>query len=437
MVAPSEVHAPPPTPSLWGHRDFRWLFAGSTVSRFGSEISELALPLLVILTLDATETQVGLVRAAQFLPFLLLTLHAGVLVDRVRRRPLMITADLARFGIIGAIPLLIWLGVDRVEPLYLLVFAAGAFTVVQQLADTAYLPSLVRGDQIMPANSKLGAAQYAAELSGQGIGGLLVAALTAPIAVLVDALSFLFSGLAIAGIRARESDPRDSVAADVRPRIRSEIAEGTRFVFRSRYLRALLGEAATYNVAYQVFSIGLLLWLVRDLGLSPAVIGLVLGLGAVGGFAGAAAGDRLSGRYGFGPTMLVTMAIGNGAPLLLFFASGAGPATVVLLGTVFAITGFGTALANVHNVSLRQSVVPDHLQGRVMAAYRLVSWGAIPIGAVAGGLLAAELGSRTAALIGAAGVAAATLWIALSPIPRLREAPSTAGLTDDVTHPLP
>ena len=431
MVAPSEVHAPPPTPSLWGHRDFRWLFAGSTVSRFGSEISELALPLLVILTLDATETQVGLVRAAQFLPFLLLTLHAGVLVDRVRRRPLMITADLARFVIIGAIPLLIWLGVDRVEPLYLLVFAAGAFTVVQQLADTAYLPSLVRGDQIMPANSKLGAAQYAAELSGQGIGGLLVAALTAPIAVLVDALSFLFSGLAIAGIRAREPDPRDSVGADARPRIRSEIAEGTRFVFRSRYLRALLGEAATYNVAYQVFSIGLLLWLVRDLGLSPAVIGLVLGLGAVGGIAGAAAGDRLSGRYGFGPTMLVTMAIGNGAPLLLFFASGAGPATVVLLGTVFAITGFGTALANVHNVSLRQSAVPDHLQGRVMAAYRLVSWGAIPIGAVAGGLLAAELGSRTAALIGAAGVAAATLWIALSPIPRLREAPDTAGLTDD------
>jgi hypothetical protein len=157
----------------------------------------------------------------------------------------MITADLARFVIIGTIPLLIWLGVDRLEPLYLLVFAAGAFTVVQQLADTAYLPSLVAGDQIMPANSKLGAAQYAAELSGQGIGGLLVAALTAPIAALVDALSFLFSGLAIAGIRAREPDPRDSAAADVRPRIRSEIAEGIRFVFRSRYLRALLGEAAT------------------------------------------------------------------------------------------------------------------------------------------------------------------------------------------------
>ena len=210
-----------------------------------------------------------------------------------------------------------------------------------------------------------------------------------------------------------------------------------RFVLRSRYLRALLGEAATYNMAYQVFSIGLLLWLVRDLGLSPAVIGLVLGLGAVGGFAGAAAGDRLSGRYGFGPTMLVTMAIGNGAPLLLFVASGGGPATVALLGTVFAVMGFGTALANVHNVSLRQSAVPDRLQGRVMAAYRLVSWGAIPVGAVVGGLLAAELGSRTAALIGAAGVAAATLWIALSPIPRLREAPGRAGLTDDVTHPQP
>jgi MFS family permease len=143
---------------LWRHRDFRRLFAGVTVSGLGSEISELAVPLLVIVTLDGTETEVGFIRTAQFLPFLLLTLHAGVLVDRVRRRPLMVTADLARFVLIGAIPALIWLGVDRMEPFYLLVFVAGAFTVIHQLADTAYLPSLIGPDQLMPANSRLVAA---------------------------------------------------------------------------------------------------------------------------------------------------------------------------------------------------------------------------------------------------------------------------------------
>jgi predicted MFS family arabinose efflux permease len=416
---------------LWRHRDFRRLFAGATVSRLGSEISELAIPLLVIITLDGTETEVGLVRTAQFLPFLLLTLHAGVLVDRLRRRPLMVTADLARFVLIGAIPALIWLGVDRMEPLYLLVFVAGAFTVIHQLADTAYLPSLIGPDQLMPANSRLVAAQSAADLSGQGIGGLLVAALSAPIAVLVDALSYLFSGLAVAGIRHREPAPGGHTPAD-RPPMRTEIADGIRYLFRGRYLRPLVGEAATYNAAYQVFIIGLLVWLVRDLRLSPALIGLVLSLAAVGAFAGAAAGAKLSTRYGFGATMLVTMAVGNGAPLALFAAAGGGPGTVVLLGGIFALMGFGTALANVHNVTLRQSAVPVRLQGRVNAAYRLVSWGVIPIGAVLGGLLAREMGAHHAALAGGVGVAAATLWVAVSPIPRLREAPRAADLAADV-----
>ena len=417
---------------LWRHRDFRRLFAGATVSRLGSEVSELAIPLLVIITLDGTETEVGFVRTAQFLPFLLLTLHAGVLVDRVRRRPLMVTADLARFVLIGAIPALIWLGVDRMEPVYLLVFAAGAFTVIHQLADTAYLPSLIGPDQLMPANSRLVAAQSAADLSGQGIGGLLVAALSAPIAVLVDALSFLFSGVAVAGIRHREPAPGGHTRAD-RPPIRTEIADGIRYLFRSRYLRPLVGEAATYNAAYQVFIIGLLLWLVRDLHMSPALIGLILSLAALGAFAGAAAGAKLSTRYGFGPTMLVTMAVGNGAPLALFAAtSSGGLGTVALLGGIFALMGFGTALANVHNITLRQSAVPDRLQGRVNAAYRLVSWGVIPIGAILGGVLAREMGAYHAALAGGIGVAAATLWVAFSPIPRLREAPPAADLAAGV-----
>jgi MFS family permease len=409
----------------WRQRDFRRLFAGATVSWFGSEISELAIPLLVILTLDASEAEVGLVRTAQFLPFLLFTLHAGVLVDRVRRRSLMVTADFGRFVLIGAIPVLIWSGVDRVEPLYLLVFAAGALTVVHQLADIAYLPLLVGRGRLMKANSALAASRSAAELSGQGVGGLLVAGFTAPVAVLVDAVSYLFSGLAVASIRHRETRPTSADAARQR-RVGTDIAEGLRLVGRSRHLRALVGEAGTFNLAYQVFSIGLLLWLARDLRMSAALIGLVISAGGVGAFAGAALGARLSGRYGFGPTMLVTMAIGNAAPVAVAAITRPGADTVVLLAAIFVVMGFGIALANVHNVTLRQSAVPDRLQGRVNAAYRLVSWGVIPVGTAFGGYLAGEVGSRAATLVGAVGVASATLWVALSPIPRLREAPSVA-----------
>lgn len=413
--------APPETGSLWRDHRFRRLFAGATVSWFGSEISELAVPLLVIVTLGASESEVGLLRAAQFLPFLLFTLYAGVLVDRVRRRPLMVAADLGRFLVVGAVPALIWLGLDRVEPLYALVFVAGTLTVVHQLAEVAYVPSLLGRDRLLDANSKLGAGQSAAQLSGQGVGGLLVATLTAPVAVLVDALSYLFSGLALAGIRHAEPPPRD--ARPHRPRLRAEIGEGLRYLAGSRYLRALVGEAATFNVAHEIFMVGLLLWLARDLKVSALLIGLVISAGAVGAFVGAAVGARLSARYGFGRTMLVTLTVGNGIPVALVAVTGAGPGSVAVLGTVFLVMGFGIALANVHNVSLRQTAVPDRLQGRVNAAYRLVSWGALPLGGALGGLLAGQLGNRGGMLIGAFGIATATLWVACSPIPRLRTAP--------------
>ncbi|MBG0561549.1 MFS transporter [Actinoplanes aureus] len=401
-------------------RDFRRLFTGTAVSALGSEISELALPLLAILTFHATAEQVGVLRAAQFLPFLLCTLYAGVLVDRMRRRPLMVAADLGRFVVLGAVPLLGWAGLHRMEPLYVLVFLAGVGTVVHQLADQAYLPTLVDRDRLLTANGRIAAAQSGAELSGQGIGGLLVAWLTAPVAVAVDALSYLVSAFAVAGIRTPEPKP---VRHHATP-LRRELFEGLRHLAGSRLLRPLVGEAATYNVAYQVFSLGLLLWLARDLRLSPVVIGVVLGLAAAGALAGALTGARLSARYGFGRTMLVTMAIGNSAPLLLFAAPGGGTGVAVLVGAVFIVAGFGTALANVHNRSLRQSAVPDEIRGRVTAAYRLVSWGTLPLGSLAGGFLATELGAYGACLAGAAGIAAATLWVALSPIPRLRETPA-------------
>ncbi|MGH3662343.1 MAG: MFS transporter [Micromonosporaceae bacterium] len=410
--------------SLWRAPDFRKLFAGATVSWFGSKISELAIPLLMIGTLHASATEVGLARAAQFLPFLLFTLYAGVLVDRVRRRPLMIAADLGRFAVIGVMPVLIWSGIDQIEPLYLLIFTAGSLTVLHQLADMAYLPTLVGPDRLLTANSKLGASQAAADMSGQGVGGLLVAWLTAPFAVLVDAASYLISGLLVFRIRAPEPSPAQHMTGQ-RDSLRADVAEGFSLLLRSRNLRALLGEATTFNLAHEVFMIGLLLWLARDLDVSAALIGLVVSLSAVGAFIGAATGARLSARYGFGRTMVVTLTIGNSAPLAVALSADGGAAAIALLGAVFLVMGFGIALANVHNVTLRQTAIPEHLRGRVNAAYRLVSWGALPVGGALGGLLTAQLGSRPATLAGAVGIAVATLWVVFSPIPRLRESPQT------------
>ncbi|HLL67791.1 MAG TPA: MFS transporter [Micromonosporaceae bacterium] len=416
-----------PETSVWKRPGFRRLYFGNTISWFGSEISELAVPLLAIATLSATAAEVGMLRAAQFLPFLLLTLYAGTLVDRVRRRPLMVAADFGRFVAIGAIPVFVWLGVDQVEPLLILVFAAGSLTVVHQIADTAYLPTFLGRDALLSANSKLGAAQSAASLGGQGVGGILVATFTAPVAVLIDAISYLVSGLLVAGIPHREAKPE----VPERRNLRSEIREGLSYVLRGRYLRPLVGEAATFNFANEIFLVGFFVWTARDLDLSPFLIGLMLSLGAVGAFVGAAAGARLSGRFGFGRTMLATMVVGNGIPLIVVFARGGGPGTIVLLASVFLIMGFGTALANVHNVTLRQSAVPDRLQGRVNASYRLISWGVIPLGAGLGGILASEFGNRTGMIIGAVGLAASTLWVAFSAIPHLSTPPQVADMESD------
>jgi MFS family permease len=176
--------------------------------------------------------------------------------------------------------------------------------------------------------------------------------------------------------------------------------------------------------------VGLLLWLGRDRHVSAALIGLVVSAGAVGAFVGSGIGARLSTRFGFGRTMLTTLALGNGAPLAVIAVPGSGAPAVAPLAAIFLVMGFGIGLANVHNVSLRQSAVPDELQGRVNAAYRLISWGVLPVGAALGGQLAGALGSRAAMALGAIGIAAATLWVAFSPIPRLHAAPTAETLPD-------
>ena len=409
--------------TAWTSRSFRRLWTASTVSTFGSEIAELALPLLALVTLSATAGEVALLRVAQFVPFLVATLPVGLLVDRhVRLRlRLMIGADVGRFALFAVIPIAVWAGAAQVELLYGVVFAAGILTVVYQVADFALLPSVVPADQLVDANGKLAASQSANEIGGRGLGGLLVELVSAPAAVAVNAASFLTSAVSLRGVTLDEpstASPEEQPDLAVGDRrTRQELTEGLRVALGHRYIRALLGEATTYNAFNEVFMLGLLLHAVRDLHLSAAVIGLVFTAGGVGSFVGAWFGSRVTGRFGYGRVLLVTLLLGNTAPLALAFFSRA---TLPLLCLVFAVVGVGIGVANVHAVSLRQVTLPDRLRGRVNAAYRLISWGAIPLGATLGGVAAAELGARPAMLLGAAGVATSTLWVAFSGVPRLR-----------------
>jgi predicted MFS family arabinose efflux permease len=384
------------------------------VSVLGSEIGELALPLLAIITLSASPSEVGLLRSAQFLPFLVATLPLGVLVDRRHRNVLMVGADLGRFGLLAAVPLLVWLGFHQIELLYVLVFAVGCLTVLYSLADFAYLPTLLPQHLIVDANGKLSATQSANAIAGKGVGGMVVDLFTAPAAVLFDALTYLVSAFNLARIDTREPAPAE-------PNKGSALVEaigGLQFALSHRILRPLLGEASTFNLFNEVLILGLLVHTARELDFSATMIGLIFVAGGVGSFLGSWYGGRLTSRFGYGRVLLATLLTGNTAPVAMVFLNSPRAGLAVALAA-FWVMGVGIGVANVHAISLRQTAIPDALRGRVNAGYRLVSWGAVPLGATLGGILATALGPYPAMVVGALGIPLATLWVVFSPIPRL------------------
>ncbi|MDG4827541.1 MFS transporter [Asanoa sp. WMMD1127] len=435
----------------WSNPDFRRLWRGSAASTLGSEIAELALPLFALVTLSASAAEASTLRVAQFLPFLLATLPAGLLVDRLRRvrLRLMIGADLGRALLIALIPIAAWAGVASMPGLYVVVFVAAVLTVVFQVADFALLPAIVTADQLVDANGKLSATQSASEIGGRGIGGLLVQFLTAPAALVLNALGYLVSALSLSRItlpapgadglrRASGADElRPAPGADGLPpaagggeppsapgraeprRARREGLAGVGVLLRHRYVRPLAGEAATFNLFNEAFVLGLMLYAVRDAHLSPIAIGAVFTAGGVGSFLGAWFGARFTTRFGYGRVLLVTLILGNGAPLGVLLAGHAGAGLLPLFCAVFVVMGVGIGIANVHAVSLRQAAVPAELRGRVNAAYRLISWGAVPVGAALGGVVATQAGPFAAMAVGAVGISLATLWVAFSRVPAL------------------
>lgn len=412
-----------PKGGLWRHPDFLKLWAGETISQFGSTIDDIAFPLVAILVLDASAFEVAALGTVLFLPFILFTLPAGVWVDRLPRRPVLIVGDFGRAALYATIPIAYVADVLTLWQLYAVGFLVGVFQVFFDVAYQSYLPSLVGRDQIIEGNSKFEISRSAAQISGPGIGGILVQIFTAPYAVLLDALSFLASGLFILGIRKKEARPERASRADgSKATFREEVEEGLAFVFGNPNLRAQAGCTATSNFFFSLGFAVYLVFLVRDLGLSPGLIGVVLSIGASGSLVAAFTAMRLSRRFGIGPTTIAVVALQGPVMLLVAFAPS-GNAAIPFLVAAQVVLGFTLVVYNVIQVSYRQAICPARLQGRMNSAMRFIVWGTIPLGTLAGGALATWIGLRETIAIGAVGGGLSFLWILLSPQRHLREMP--------------
>jgi len=410
-----------PTGGLWRQGNFLRLWSAETISQFGSQVSLLALPLAAILVLHASAFEVAALDTVAFLPFILFSLPAGVWVDRLPRRPILIGGDFGRAALLASIPAAYFTGALTLGQLYVVGFLFGICTVFFDVAYMSYLPSLVERQQITDGNSKLEISRSAAQIGGPGLAGVLVQIFTAPYAVLVDAASFLGSGLFILRIRTRENRPGASSEGGERPRLWTDLKEGLRFVLGNPNLRAQAGCTATSNFFFNVaFSI-IVVFYVRTLGLSPGVIGLAISLGSVGSLIGALTNRRISGRFGIGPTTIGVSLLQGPAMLLLALAPVATPLPFIVVG-VLAI-GFSIVVYNVTQVSYRQAICPARLQGRMNSVMRFIVWGTVPLGSLTGGVLASSIGLRQTLVIGAIGGGTSFLWILLSPQRHLREIP--------------
>lgn len=404
---------------LWSHRDFRTLWIGQTISLFGSRVTLLALPLTAILALHAGPMQMGVLMAAESAPVLLVGLPAGALVDRLRRRPIMIAADLGRAAILFSLPVAAWLGDLRLAQLYVAGFLAGALTVLFDVAYQSFLPSLLRREQLVEGNARLEVSASVAQIAGPGLGGALVQALTAPVAIAADALSFALSALCLALIRAPEPAP-------VRGRglgVRREVVEGVRAVVSDPLLRSLAASSATFNLFDSVLFAVYVLYMTRMLGLAAASVGLVFGLAGIGGVAGALLVAPLTVRVGVGRTVLWGGSLAVAGELLI--AAAAGPQVVVVLLLIVAETAVegGATLYAVTTASVRQATTPQHLQGRVAATMRVAGLGVGPVGAMLGGALGGAIGLRATVVVAGFGTLLALLWIVLSPLRSIIEMP--------------
>ena len=410
--------------SLWRHADFFRLWLAHSISLLGSQITVLAMPLMALLLLHATPTEVGAVTACGYLPFLLFGLPVGALVDRWPLRTLLIAADLGRALVLGCVPIAYIAEALTIPLLCAVMFTHGALTTVADTAHPSYLPGLVDGDQLIDGNTKLQASYSVAELAGPSLGGVLVKLVGAPFALLGDAVSFIASMVILLGIRPRRAARAVSGEAH---RIGAQIREGLSYVARHALLRPLVVCMASANFfdLFGMVQVILPIYALGELGLSPALYGAALSAANLGGLLGIVANARLIRRHGLGPAILGSSILPGLGVLLLTLATAHTAPVLIMFG--LGIAGFGVAVFNVNQISLRQHVTPLAMHGRMNATVRFLIWGMIPAGAFAGGLLSQTIGVRAALVVAGVGSLLSSLPLVRSPLGSVRALSDAGG----------
>jgi MFS family permease len=429
-----------PRQSVFHHPNYRKLWTAATVSLFGTQVSQIAIPFIAAVVLHASPGEVGLLTTIDFLPFILFTLPAGVWVDRFPKKSILVFGDLGRAAMLLSIPIAWWLDALTIWQLYIVGFVNGTMTVFFDVADLSYLPTILDREDLVDGNAKLQISQSSAQILGQPVGGGIVALLTAPVAVLIDAVSYVGSAGLILSIRetarraagvvgagpdvaaATEADdvappPASGVsvaveataaeasqttgvgALDAPAGMRSQVMDGLRYILRHEYL----GNVAATTAAANLFgNIGMAIFPVfayRELAMSPAAVGTVGGIGGAGVLIGALIATRVQRRLGIGRTIVLTAAVFGPVGLLIPLATP--ELALVFLSTSFFIASIGNVVYNVSQVSLRQAITPEHFLGRMNATMRFLVWGTIPIGSLIGAGLSEVVGVRTTMWISA------------------------------------
>ena len=471
-----------PRRSLFRHPNYSKLWTAATVSLFGTQVSQIAIPFIAAVLLKASPGEVGLLTTIEFLPFIFFTLPAGVWVDRFPKQRILVIGDLGRALFLVSIPIAWSLGVLTIWQLYVVGFVNGVMTVFFDVADQSFLPTILERDELVEGNSKLQISQSSAQILGQPVGGGLVAVLTAPVAVLIDAASYVGSALLILWIRvtARRSRPpgpnvfeatrpgagqpetarpedatraalaghaddvasgggggtsvaieaaaaggtgRDAADGAEDGGMRSQIMSGLRYIGHHRFLANIAAATASSNlfsnIAFAIFPV----YLYRTLGLSPATVGAIGGIGGAGVLVGALVASRIAGRFGVGPTIVGSMLFGGVMGLLVPLAPQS-DAAFWFLAVSFFFASISSVVYNVNQVSLRQAITPERFLGRMNATMRFLVWGTIPIGSLIGAGLSEVIGVHTTIWVGAILGLLPFLPVLLSPVRSLRAIPT-------------
>jgi Na+/melibiose symporter-like transporter len=424
-AADAQAEQTPAAPgSVFRNADFVKLWSGESVSLIGTQVTQFTMPLVAVLALNASVTEVGVLNALRFVPVLLLSLLAGVWLERRRRRPVLIACALGNCLLIGLVPVSSAAGFLSIGLLYGVVSVSGVLSMFFDVGALSYVPSLVGREHLAEANGRIQASQAFAGVAGPGIAGLLVGLITAPFTLSVDAVSYLFSAAGLISIRRPEPVPEVPAGKTT---IRQSIGEGLQVIWGSSLLRALLTQGTALNLFFGGYTTLFVVYAVRVIHLHPFELGIVLAAQAAGALGGALTAGRVRAAIGLGRTMVINTVFVSVVLLALLVPRHASVPTVLIFAAAELLYGWNIAVYNVNSITLRQLVTPKQVLARMNATYRMVLWGVAPVGMSLGGVLGGAVGLRTALVISLALMASPLLWL-FSPV--LRQAQMPAGPPD-------